>query len=75
MRRYTGIDVVRSVISEASATHAKTHTWKFKVADFTVKPLPLVDLIFCRDALQHLPMRMVSNFLLCDWAAAYNNTP
>ncbi len=39
MRRYTGIDVVRSVISENSAAHAKTHTWEFKVADFYCKTI------------------------------------
>lgn len=57
--RYIGVDIVRPVIANISAQHARTQAWRFEVLDFTKDMLPHVDLIFSRDALQHIPWEMV----------------
>ncbi|KAL3144195.1 hypothetical protein ABBQ32_003976 [Trebouxia sp. C0010 RCD-2024] len=61
---YHGFDIVRSVI-EASQVRFASESWMhFEVLDFTRAPLPAgVELIMCRDALQHLPLGMVVDAL------------
>jgi hypothetical protein len=52
---YTGYDVVQSVIEADKKAHASNPAWHFHVADLTTDKLPQgVDLMLCRDALQHL---------------------
>jgi hypothetical protein len=58
--RYLGLDVVRPIIANATDRFADEPQWTFAVQDFTVDPLPQADLLFCRDALQHLPVMEVS---------------
>ena len=56
--QYLGVDIVQSVIM-ANIEHFKHQTsWMhFRTMDFSEQPLPGgYDLIFCRDALQHLPL-------------------
>jgi hypothetical protein len=57
--RYTGLDVVRSVVASNMERFSNESQWDFAVHDFTVKVPPQADLIFCRDALQHLPIMAV----------------
>ena len=61
---YYGLDIVRSVI-EASQVRFANESWMhFEVLDFTRTPVPAgVELIMCRDALQHLPLAMVVDAL------------
>ena len=61
---YHGLDIVRSVI-EASQVRFANESWMhFEVLDFTRTPVPAgVELIMCRDALQHLPLAMVVDAL------------
>jgi hypothetical protein len=52
---YTGYDVVQSVIEADKKVHASNPAWQFYVADLTTVDIKQgVDLILCRDALQHL---------------------
>ncbi|KAL3156443.1 hypothetical protein ABBQ38_000752 [Trebouxia sp. C0009 RCD-2024] len=62
--RYYGLDIVRSVI-EASQIRFANESWMhFEVFDFTRAPVPAgVELVMCRDALQHLPLAMVVDAL------------
>ncbi|KAL3156445.1 hypothetical protein ABBQ38_000755 [Trebouxia sp. C0009 RCD-2024] len=62
--RYYGLDIVRSVI-EASQIRFANESWMhFEVFDFTRAPVPAgVELVMCRDALQHLPLTMVVDAL------------
>ena len=55
--RFFGVDIVRSVI-EANQAKFVNETWmQFNVLDFTQTSVPDdVQLILCRDALQHLPL-------------------
>lgn len=61
--RYLGGDIVPELISQHSAAYPQ---YDFRVIDFVVDDLPRCDLIFCRDALQHLPIgdikRALKNF-------------
>jgi hypothetical protein len=50
---YTGVDVVREVISRNDASHGDERH-RFLCGDITRDPLPRADLILCRDALVHL---------------------
>ena len=54
--QYLGVDIVRSVIERHHTNFRNDSGWmRFLTADFTTTPLPEdYDLIFCRDALQHL---------------------
>jgi Methyltransferase domain len=57
---YTGYDVVQSVIEADKKAHAKNPAWQFHIADLTKVELPAeIDLILCRDALQHLSQSQV----------------
>jgi hypothetical protein len=59
--RYTGLDVVRPVIATNEKTFATLPFMDFGVVDFAEEALTggPHDLIFCRDALQHLNMRLI----------------
>jgi hypothetical protein len=50
--RYLGVDVVPTLIEENTRRHARTGC-EFRLADITRDPLPVHDLILCRDALVH----------------------
>jgi hypothetical protein len=51
---YIGVDIVPELIEESRKNYPHL---TFKVIDFVKDPLPKCDLIFCRDALQHLPIK------------------
>lgn len=64
--QYIGVDVVDSVVRENSQRWNGTNGTHFQQCDLasdSPQPLPPVDLIFCRDALQHLSFRHISNVL------------
>ena len=63
--KYHGIDVVESVINASKNRFANfSEEWKFSVVDFSQQNIPEnYDLIFSRDALQHLPLDKVINAL------------
>ena len=63
--KYHGIDVVESVINASKIRFANfSEEWKFSVVDFSQQNIPEnYDLIFSRDALQHLPLDKVINAL------------
>lgn len=51
---YTGIDIVHDLISQHKS---RCPQHQFEAMDFVNDKLPKADLIFCRDAIQHLPIR------------------
>ena len=59
--KYHGIDIVESVITKSREKYANDFkNWNFSLFDLTRGPLPSdYDLIFSRDALQHLPLLAV----------------
>ena len=63
--KYHGIDIVESVINKSRTIYSQVHpNWKFSQIDITTQPVPQgYDLIFSRDALQHLPLLKVINAL------------
>ena len=61
--RYLGLDVARPVIASAAERFGNESQWSFAVHDFTAGPPPQAGLIFCRDALQHLPLAQVGQRL------------
>ena len=60
---YIGADIVPALIDQHSKAYPQ---YEFRLLDFVVDELPRSDLIFCRDALQHLPVadsiRALENF-------------
>ena len=60
--RYHGIDIAPEVVAGL-----KSQIWSdiytFSCGDITSDPLPKVDAILCRDALVHLPYRMIHAFI------------
>lgn len=48
---YTGVDIVPEAIMAARKRHP---TWDFRIADICADPVPVVDAVLCRDALQHM---------------------
>ncbi len=52
--RYVGADVVPDLIERHREQHPRH---EFKTVDLVVDELPRCDLIFCRDLLQHLPVK------------------
>jgi hypothetical protein len=64
--KYHGVDVVEKVINESKARYAnETRDWEFSVCDFSQQDLPNgYELIFSRDALQHLSYEKVKIFFL-----------
>jgi hypothetical protein len=63
--RYHGVDVVESVVNSSRSRFSnRSDEWQFSTVDFTQHSLPAnYELIFSRDALQHLPMEKVVNAL------------
>jgi SAM-dependent methyltransferase len=61
-RRYLGVDIVGSVISNNSSLYERDNI-KFKVADATEFEIPQCDLLLCKDVLQHLSNSNVSKIL------------
>lgn len=65
-RDYVGADIVPEIIAENQRRFGRPKR-KFVVLDGAVDPLPLVDLIFCRDLLIHLSLaditRLLRNFV------------
>jgi len=58
--RYHGVDVVGSLIKASQERYANESDWTFSVCDFSSQDLPSdYDLIFSRDALQHLSYEKV----------------
>ncbi|MDR2829780.1 MAG: class I SAM-dependent methyltransferase [Methanobrevibacter sp.] len=51
---YLGVDIVKDLIEDNTKYYSKPHI-KFKKMDVRFDTLPKVDLILCRDLLQHLP--------------------
>lgn len=51
---YVGIDVVPKVIENNSRMYGRDNI-HFQLADFTEEELPSMDLLICKDVLQHLP--------------------
>jgi hypothetical protein len=62
--KYIGVDIVPSLIESAKQKHPER---EFRVVDFVSDSLPKVDLIFNREALQHLApgdvIRALDNFV------------
>lgn len=56
---YIGGDIVSSLILKNQENFPKK---KFKVIDITLDTLPNVDLLFCRDCLQHLNFKSIDMF-------------
>lgn len=59
--KYIGCDIVPNLINANITAHPEI---EFKLLDFVSDSLPICDLIFCRDALQHLPLTDIKNALL-----------
>jgi hypothetical protein len=57
---YTGVDIVDLGLSKIHKDDPRLH---FIQGDISVKPLPQVDLILSRDALQHLPFDIIHRTL------------
>ncbi len=66
VEQYIGGDIVPSLIEHLSAEFAGDPRRTFRVIDLTTDPLPDVDILFCRDCLQHLALdlaqRVLDNF-------------
>lgn len=63
---YHGIDIVESIINTSRVNYSNESNWKFSYLDFTSQKLPQdyqYELIFSRDALQHLSYDKVINAL------------
>jgi hypothetical protein len=60
---YTGGDIVAELIENNQKLHASERV-KFQVIDITKDVLPAVDLIFCRECLQHLSNENVKKALI-----------
>lgn len=61
--KYLGADIVGTVISKNKQEFANT-SWQFMVFDFTENEVPAgFELIFSRDALQHLPLHLAVSAL------------
>lgn len=59
---YTGLDVVCDLIKSHQHRFQRFH-WRFYCADLCTQELPKVDLIFSRDAMQHVPFTCFKSFL------------
>jgi SAM-dependent methyltransferase len=60
---YTGGDIVAEMVENNQKLHASERV-KFQVIDITKDVLPAVDLIFCRECLQHLSNENVKKALI-----------
>jgi len=62
--RYLGVDVVDSVMAANKQRFAAEKTWSFEHVDLSATVLPNgYDVIFSRDAFQHMPMEAVVQIL------------
>lgn len=61
--QYTGIDIACSVIEGNVLKHRYHSNMKFYCLDMCHQEIPQADLVFSRDALQHLPFEFVFGFL------------
>ena len=65
--RYHGIDVVETIVRKSQIKYANKRlypNWRMSVVDFSRQPVPNgYDLIFSRDALQHLTLDLVVDSL------------
>jgi hypothetical protein len=59
---YTGIDIVHELIAENNRKHADSQH-RFILADITSDPLPIADILICRDCLIHLSYKDIFKFL------------
>lgn len=58
--KYLGLDIARPVIDANKVTFRDKANWQFDVKDMTADPLPRgFDLVYCRDALQHLECPLI----------------
>jgi hypothetical protein len=66
VERYIGGDIVPSLIDELALEFADDQVRSFRVIDLTHDELPDVDVLFCRDCLQHLStdlaLKVIENF-------------
>jgi len=61
---YIGGDVACPVVDQLSRQFANVSNWRFYCMDMCHQPLPPgIDLVFTRDALQHMPYSYIFNFL------------
>jgi SAM-dependent methyltransferase len=60
--RYVGVDIVPDLIERNAINHG-AETVSFICADIAVDPLPMADLVLCRDCFIHLPTRMIRSAL------------
>ncbi|HVO74953.1 MAG TPA: class I SAM-dependent methyltransferase [Ignavibacteriaceae bacterium] len=58
VKKYFGADIVKELIADNNRRYASAKI-VFLTLDITADDLPLVDLIFCRDCLPHLPNESV----------------
>jgi len=62
--QFMGVDVVRFLISAHRKRWSNRPNWRFQVCDISICSLPYgYELIFTRDALQHLPYHLIYSFL------------
>eukprot|EP00003_Mantamonas_plastica_P003903 TRINITY_DN1306_c0_g1_i2.p1 TRINITY_DN1306_c0_g1~~TRINITY_DN1306_c0_g1_i2.p1 ORF type:complete len:165 (+),score=62.66 TRINITY_DN1306_c0_g1_i2:157-651(+) len=62
--KYTGVDAAGLIIKEHKERFANESTWSFKQLDFASEfDFPDVDIVFCRDAIQHLSIALVEKVL------------
>jgi hypothetical protein len=52
--QYTGGDIVPKIIEKNNQLYGEGYNLEFRVLDVTRDDLPRVDLVFCKDCLQHL---------------------
>ncbi len=66
VERYIGGDIVPSLITRLKTEYADDSLRSFRVIDLTTDALPDVDVLFCRDCLQHLSValaqKVIENF-------------
>jgi hypothetical protein len=60
---YIGGDVVNEIIEQNNQKYARENV-SFKVIDITKDDLPMVDMIFCKDCLQHLSYENIFKALI-----------
>ncbi len=58
--KYIGCDIVSSLIKQHKTSYPE---YEFRTLDFVNDQLPQCDLIICRDALQHLPIKDIQKSL------------
>ncbi len=59
--KYVGCDIVPGLIQQHKINYPQ---FEFYNLDFVNDSLPVCDLIFCRDAMQHLPIKDIKKALV-----------